>query len=129
MPLPTQIYNTDTGTFEVSNNRINIKTAGKYRFTLFYKTYDAHSNMIFKTYIQSSTTSTGGLTNVRLLGRNIANGQSGQSSAEKGWTDSATINVTSSTWYAIVLNANQNRPYPSDTDSTAPTIFVEKLMN
>jgi len=127
MPLNTTVFNTDTATFDRDNNRINIKVAGRYLITVFYKTYDAHSNMVFLIKLASSSTNSGALTPVTLVGREVLNGQSGTASAEKGWSNSVIIDVASSGFYAIQLNPSANSPFPSDTDSTSPRVYITRL--
>ena len=127
MPLTSTVFNNDTNTFDRDNNRINIKVAGRYLVTVFYQTYDAHSNCIFKIRIDSSTTNNGALTNGPLVCREVLNGQSGTESAEKGFGGSLILDVTSAGFYAVRLNANINRPYPSTEDSTSPRVYITRL--
>ena len=127
MPLDATIFNNDTSIFDRDNNRINIKTAGRYLITVFYKTYDAHSNCVFLIKLASSSTNNGALSFVTLLGREVLNGQSGTASAEKGWSSTAIIDVASAGFYAIQLNPNSNSPYPSNSDSTSPRVYITRL--
>jgi hypothetical protein len=127
MPLTSTVFNTDTNTFDIDNNRINIKVAGDYLITVFYQTYDAHSNCQFKIKIASSSTNNGALTLVTLLGREVLNGQSGTESAEKAWSNSAIIDVASAGFYAVQLNPSINNPYPSTEDSTSPRVYITRL--
>ncbi len=127
MPLTSTVFNTDTNTFDRDNNRINIKVAGKYLVTVFYQTYDAHSNCQFKIKLASSSTNNGALTLVTLLSRENLNGQSGTESAEKAWSDTTVIDVTSAGFYAVQLNPSINNPYPSTEDSTSPRVYITRL--
>jgi hypothetical protein len=127
MPLTSTVFNNDTGTFDRDSNRINIKVAGRYLITVFYQTYDAHSNCVFKIRIDSSATSGGTLTPGPLVCREVLNGQSGTESAEKGFGGSLIIDVASAGFYAIRLNANINTPFPSTEDSTSPRVYITRL--
>jgi hypothetical protein len=127
MPLTTTVFNNDTSVFDRDSNRINIKVAGRYLITVFYQTYDAHSNCIFKIRIDSSATNTGTLTPGPLVCREVLNGQSGTESAEKGFGGSLIIDVASAGFYAIRLNANINTPFPSTEDSTSPRVYITRL--
>ena len=129
MPLNTTVFNTDTATFDRDNNRIHIKSAGRYLINVFYKTYDAHSNCVFLIKLASSSTNNGALTLVRVLSREVLNGQSATASAEAGWSSSIIIDVASAGFYAIQLNPSTNNPFTSDSDSTPPRVCIAKLMN
>jgi hypothetical protein len=128
MTLNSTVFNTDTSTFDRDNNRIHIKSAGRYLIDVFYKTYDAHSNCVFLIKLASSSTNNGALSPVTLLSREVLNGQSGTASAECGWSGSAIIDVASAGFYAIQLNPSGNSPFPSDSDSTSPRVYIAKLM-
>ena len=132
MPLNSTLFNTDTNTYVLNNNRIGIRSTGWYEFTTNLKFYDMHTNVVFLNKLMSSSTPIGPLAIVTLMGREIGNGVApiggiGQPSAERGWVNTVLVQVASTGHYAIALNPNSNSPYPSNTDSSEPRVTVKKI--
>lgn len=129
MPLNGTLFNTDANTFSVSNNRIGIASTGYYEFTTNLKFYDMYGDIIFLTKLMSSSTDSSALSPVTLMGRVVGDGAASSASAERGWTHTTLVPVSSPGYYAIVLNPSINTPYPSDTENTKSKVFVKKIHN